>query len=487
MARRNLVKHRVALSLACLLVALLATLPPLLAPTPPAAAAGAAYQAVSPEYGISMFLYGNRGTSERDLGLARALGFGWQKSLFRWRDLEGNCKGCFTWDEADRIVQASSQAGLKIIARIDFQPNWARADGAQNGAPDRDQDFADFIGAFVDRYKAGSPHGTVAAIEVWNEVNLQREWGSPISPQAAADYVRLLGRAYTAAKAADPSVTVVTAGLSPTGWSDATAQPDDQYLQWLFAAGLKAGLNYDVLGAHANTQCPSVEADFGACPVLADRMGHPSFYFRRVEQLRAIQEAAGDGAAQIWLLEFGWTTDPVNPAYAWYATTEERKASLFLDAFGYAASRWAPWIGVMTVWTLADPRWGPSDEQAYWAITNPDGSTRPAYDRLLQAAQQGQLPALGGLSAAAAPGPAPGAPSGTVGPGLGQPRVAGTDGGGLNLRAAPDGSAAVLRVLSEGTPLEVLGGPEQAAGTSWYHVRAPGGQEGWVAADFVAP
>jgi hypothetical protein len=336
-------------------------------PAPPAGAveaAAAPYRAASPEYGISMFLYGNRATSERDLGLAQALGFGWQKSLFRWRDLEGACKGCYAWDEADRIVQASAAAGLKIIARLDFQPTWARADGAHNGAPDNYQDFADFVGAFVDRYKAGSPHGTVQAIEVWNEVNLLREWGSPISPQSAADYVRLLARAYTAAKAADPSVTVVTAGLSPTGWTDHTAQPDDEYLRWLFGAGLKAGVNYDVLGAHANTQCPSVEAEFGACPVLADRMGHPSFYFRRVEQLRAIQEAAGDGAAQIWLLEFGWTTDPVNPAYAWYATTEERKAGLFLEAFRYAAGRWAPWIGVMTVWTLADPRWGPSDEQA---------------------------------------------------------------------------------------------------------------------------
>ena len=37
-----------------------------------------------------------------------------------------------------------------------------------------------------------------------------------------ADYVRLLGLAYKAAKGADPTVTVITAGLSPTGVSRAT-------------------------------------------------------------------------------------------------------------------------------------------------------------------------------------------------------------------------------------------------------------------------
>lgn len=504
-------KHRTAVSIACLLLAMLAALSPLLIVGPAASAAGAAYQAASPEYGISMFLYGNRATTQRDLELARALGFGWQKSLFRWRDLEGACKGCYTWDEADRIVQASAQAGLQIIARLDFQPGWARADGANNGAPDNAQDFADFVGAFVERYRAGSPHGTVAAIEVWNEVNLLREWGSPISPQAAADYVRLLERAYQAAKAADPSVTVVTAGLSPTGWTDHTAQPDDEYLQWLFAAGLKAGVNYDVLGAHANTQCPSVEAEFGACPVLAERMGHPSFYFRRVEQLRAIQEAHGDGAAQIWLLEFGWTTDPVNPAYAWYATTEERKASLFVEAFHYAATRWAPWIGVMTVWTLADPRWGPSDEQVYWAITNPDGSPRPAYARLLQASQQGQLPALGaaprprnasttptpssGRRAAATPTPKPassGGPVGDIRPPSLPPLESETQklrviDSGVNLRSGPSVDALVVRVLEFGEEVTALGGVRQLEGRSWRNIRTADGQDGWVAEEFLAP
>src|SRR5215211_5259313 len=85
-------------------------------------------RASSPEYGMSVFLYGNPDTTGRDLGKLQALGFRWQKSLFRWRDSEGAGKGRLDWTESDRVVSASAAAGLKIIGRLDFQPDWARGD-----------------------------------------------------------------------------------------------------------------------------------------------------------------------------------------------------------------------------------------------------------------------------------------------------------------------------------------------------------------------
>jgi hypothetical protein len=446
-----------------------------------AAAAAGGYGAASPEYGMSVFVYGNPATTPRDLGKLQALGFGWQKSLFPWRDIEAGCKGCFNWSEADRVVRASADAGLKIIARLDFQPSWARKGGASNGPPDNYQDYADFVRAFVDRYKTGSPNGTVQAIEVWNEVNLDREWGGgPINRQAAADYVRFLSLAYKAAKKADPGVTVITAGLSPTGVSSDSAQPDDVYLQWLFQSGLKG--NYDVLGANANVQCPCVEADPGSAPGFE----HPSFYFRRIEQLRDIMVASGDADKQVWLMEFGWTTDKVHPSYSWYATSEDKKSELIVQAFKFASERWAPWIGVMTLWTVADPNWSAQDEQVWWSVTNPDGSPRPAFDRLLQARTIGQLPLLGPAPAAGS-GPASAAPD----PGSGSPggrlRVAGTEGANLVLRAAPSTSAARIKGLAPGTVLEDTGGVQQSEGRDWRSVRDPEGAEGWVAADFVEP
>ncbi len=454
---------------ACLLLCLLAA---------PSFAAQGTSRANSPEYGLNAFLWDQPATTERDVALVQALGFGWVKLLFPWAGIEKEAKGAYNWTEADRVVRAANAGGLKIIARLDRQPRWARADRAPTGPPNNYQDYADFVSAFVSRYKAGSPLGTVHAIQVWNEPNLDREWGGqrPIDRRSAADYVRLLGTAYRAAKAADPSVTVIAGSLAPTGWQGPEAMPDDQYLRAMFESGLKG--NYDVLGANANVQCPSVEAEPGACPVMAQRMWHPSFYFRRVEQLRDIMVAHGDGDKQIWLMEFGWTTDTIHEGYSWYATDEATKAELIVRAFQYARERWSPWIGVMALWTVADPAWGPQDEQVWWSITNPDGTPRPAYERLARAVEAGQL--LGGARPRVARGPHAGAaaPGALISPAIAAPpdpsasptpptdpspaqaaapvtaepapaptgeerlRVVGTDGAGVNLRTAPSLGAA---------------------------------------------
>jgi polysaccharide biosynthesis protein PslG len=342
----------------------------------------------SPDYGLSMFLWGQSPTTDRDLKIASGANFHWQKTLFQWRTIEGTCKGCYDWTEADRVVKASTSNGIKTIARIDFQPDWARKDLARNGPPDNYQDYADFISAFANRYRPGSTIGTVDAIEVWNEVNLNREWGNQaINPQQAADYVRFLTLAYKAAHAAQPGIVIITAGLSPTGVKTNDAWDDAEYLQWLFDAGLKGGINYDVLGAHGNTQAPEVDVALNSLPAFA----HASFYFRRVEQLRDVQVRAGDADRQIWLLEFGWTADKIHPNYAWFAVSEDKKADNIVKAFQYAKQHWAPWIGVMTLWTLSDPNWTADREEYWWAIDNPDGTPRAALNAVRAASASGSI------------------------------------------------------------------------------------------------
>lgn len=339
------------------------------------------------DYGIHMFIADEPATTERDLHMATDAGFHWQKSLFQWREIEGDGKGQFDWTDSDRIVRASNAAGLKIIARLDFEPDWARADHAHNGPPDKYQDYWDFVSAFVSRYRDGSSIGRVHAIEVWNEPNLDREWGDqPINQQSAADYVRLLGGAYQAAHAADPHVVVLTAGLSPSGVSDGHSADDVEYLKWMYAAGLSG--KFDVLGAHANTQAPEVSVALG----LLKDFPHPSFYFRRIEQLRQVMVDNGDAARQMWLTEWGWTADTVHPAYAWFAVSEAKKASNLVDAFVYARQNWTPWMGVMTVWTLPDPTWTRDREEYWWAIANPDGTPRAAYSLIKQNRLGGLLP-----------------------------------------------------------------------------------------------
>jgi polysaccharide biosynthesis protein PslG len=341
----------------------------------------------SPDYGVHMFIWGQPSTTQRDLHLATDAGFRWQKSLFQWRDIERGGKGQFDWSESDRVVRASAAAGVRIIARLDFEPLWARKDHAHNGPPDDYQDYWDFVSAFVTRYRTASTIGRVHAIEVWNEPNLDREWGDQaIGPDSAADYVRLLGGAYLAAHAADPNIIVLSAGLSPTGVIDAHSADDLEYLKWMYRAGVSG--KFDALGVNANAQAPEVAAAFGSLK----NFDHPSFYFRRVEQLRQVMVDNGDAARQIWLLEWGWTADTVHPAYSWFAVSEQKKADNVVEAFKFARAQWSPWIGVMVLWTLADPTWDASREEYWWAITNPDGSPRAAYTSVRAARTTGALP-----------------------------------------------------------------------------------------------
>ena len=359
-------------------------------PQPTTWAAGNVYRAKSPEYGMNVFVWGNPTTTARDLNKLKDASFTWQKTLFQWREIEP-VRGQFRWDEADRVVRASAQAGVKIIARLDFQPAWARADGAHNGPPDNYADFGNFVTALANRYRAGSPIGQLHAIEVWNEPNLAREWGgAPINEAQAGDYVRLLKTGYEAAKSVDPSIVIITGGLSPTGWSDDTARPDDQYLQWMYDAGARD--YFDVLGAHGPgfKAPPSVSPEEAASSPLYG--GHRSFTFRRVEDLRQIMVDNGDEAKQIWLLEFGWTTDEMNPAYAWHRVTPDEHAQYILDSYKWASQNWSPWIGVMALWTLPDPRWNADREELWWAVANQDGTDRPAMRRLAEARRSGELP-----------------------------------------------------------------------------------------------
>lgn len=62
--------------------------------------------------------------------------------------------------------------------------------------------------------------------------------------------------------------------------------------------------------------------------------------------------------------------------------------------------------------------------------------------------------------------------------------VEGTGGNGLTMRDAPQGAQVV--VLPEGTLLTVLDSePTESGGINWRLVRAVGGEEGWVAEDFL--
>ncbi len=335
----------------------------------------------SPDYGIHVFMWWKPDTALRDLGLVQDMGFTWVKQKFPWREIEGIEKGQYDWYRTDYIVDETEKAGLKLLVRLDQQPYWSEpADNQwqENGPPGDMADFADFCGAVATRYR-----GRIDAYQVWNEPNLTREWGNrPPDPVA---YTELLRACYTAIKAADPDAVVVSAGLAPTGTDSAEAMPDTAFLQGMYDAG--AAAYFDVLGANA----PGYKAPPELDPAAAEAPeygGGRWFAFRHVEDLRALMVANGDGHKQVAILELGWTTDQVNPDYAWHAVDEATQADYLVRAYQYAAAHWRPWVGLMTTIYIAEWEWTPENEQWWWAVVLPDGTPRPAYFALKEMAKE---------------------------------------------------------------------------------------------------
>lgn len=331
----------------------------------------------SPEYGMQAFLWWRPEVASRDMGMIQDAGFGWVKQNIGWRELEGASKGAYDWSRVDWIVSECNKLQLDLLVRIDHQPKWTGGNYPTNGPPDNYADLGDFLHAMATRYK-----GRIRAYEIWNEPNLAREWGGR-APNAA-QYVALLGEAYRRIKQVDPNAMVVSAGLTPTGTQPPVAVPDDVYLEQMYQVmGGNSDGYFDVLGVHG--------AGFKAPPELSpdeaasspDYGGQRFFCFRRVEDLRRIMERYGDGDKQVAVLEFGWTSDPIRPEYAWHRVEEETKADYFVRAYQWAKENWSPWIGLMSLIYIADPDWDPEiHEQYWWAISDPgypDFRPRPAY------------------------------------------------------------------------------------------------------------
>ncbi len=334
----------------------------------------------SPDYAAQVFLWGNA-ASDRDLNLAKDAGLRWVKQSFEWRYIEPHVKGQYDWGEPDRVVAAVNGAGLKLVARIDNQPEWVRADKVFPvvGPPDKLSDFTDFLSAVATRYK-----GKIQAYQIWNEPNLAREWGN--KPPDAKAYTEMLKAAYQTIKAADPDAVVISAGLAPTTASGAIATPDVEYLKQMYKAGLKG--NVDMVGVHAaGYKAPPETSPDDTAKNPAYNHGEGAngriYCFRHVEDLRQVMVDNGDAGRRVAVLEMGWTSDTrPNSPYKWHSVTEDEKADYLVRAFQFAKQSWQPWIGVMSVIYIASPFWTKDAEQYYWAITNPDGTTRPAYTAL---------------------------------------------------------------------------------------------------------
>ncbi len=297
------------------------------------------------DYGIQI----DPGNIGESVGGAADLGMRWAKWQVQWKDFEGGGPGQRNWP--DDVVNAFSGAGISLMASIVKAPQWARGanpDMSVEGPPADPNTYASFVGEFAGRYC-----GRVKAIEVWNEQNLHYEWGN--ERLDAARYVRLLGAAYRAIKAACPSMIVVSGAPTPTGALPPAAIRDTTYLEQMYRAGLKnvsdaIGVHPSGFGNPPDVRFQDWQAGNYSRP---SHVADPSFYFRNtLEQYRNIMVKYGDGGKRLWPTEFGWaSTGNPFPGYE-YATynSEQQQAEYIVRA--YELMRNWGWVGVAFLWNL---------------------------------------------------------------------------------------------------------------------------------------
>ena len=284
-------------------------------------------------YGIQAFLWWDGGEVGYTLDWTMLMNFRYVKQTFAWRDME-RVQGEWLFGEADKVIHEVTRRDLKLVARLGKTPDWSHSlEGDFLDAPPDGLDlWRNYCFTVADRYQ-----GQIAAYQIWNEPNLEREWGN--QPPNAEDYVTLLQVCSEAIREADPEAILISAGLSPTGRMDDVAHRDDIYFDQMYRHDFQQYI--DVVGVHA----PGFSRPIYG-PDDAERDGNGRWAtFRRVEDLRKIMIAHNDATRQMAILEVGYTTDTVNPDYAWFAVDEETQAQYLEEAYLYAAEHWRPWVG----------------------------------------------------------------------------------------------------------------------------------------------
>lgn len=287
---------------------------------------------------------------DRTLRQIAPLRMGWIKLQAAWEWLQPGYAGQF--EQNFRLfqlhVQAAKKNSSKVLLSIAKAPTWARnVNPDEDGPPDDLRQLTGFIGVLLDKL---GPY--IDAIEIWNEPNLKREWTGDLAFNGAG-YMELFRVGYDAVRAYSPNITVITAGLAPTGNSENISVDDRAFLQQMYQEGL-AGYHDIAIGIHPYSW--GNPPDFVCCNHVEGQGwdDRPQFFFlQTIRDYSDIIRANGHNV-QMWATEFGWATwegYPTQPPDPWMRYNSPlNQMEYTLRALQIGQSR--PDIGVMILWNL---------------------------------------------------------------------------------------------------------------------------------------
>jgi len=259
---------------------------------------------------------------------------------------------------AGRIQQAHAN-GFKVLLSIP---------GANHSSIDFNA-YASFLGGVA----ALGPN----AIEIWNEMNIDREW--PAGQISPASYVTsMLAPAYNAIKAANPGVMVISGAPAPTGFFGGCGGGgcnDDLYVAGMAAAG--AASYMDCIGIHYNEGIISPNQTSG------DPRNPSNHYTRYFWGMVNTYWNAFGGARPLCFTELGYLSGTdyggVPAGFSWAGSTSvSQHAQWLAEAASLAAGSGK--VRMMIVFNVDFTTYG-ADPQAGYAMVRADGSC-PACETL---------------------------------------------------------------------------------------------------------
>jgi hypothetical protein len=323
---------------------------------------------------------------KRGLEMVREMGAPWVVEFFPWAYYE-KAKGQFDFASADRIVDHANRQGLTVIARLGFVPEWARPSQTTftHLDPGNYADFADFAAAFASHFK-----GRVSHFVVWNEPNLQNEWGMRRVDPAA--YVEMLRAVYPSIKRANPDAIVLAGALAPTTERNRDVALNDlAYLEEMYATARVAhrvsNTGYGIRNMPIQNRQSAIEHlpwdalavhNYGSTLPPEAPPAPDTINFRRAELLREIMMKHGDDSP-VYITETGWNDD-VN----WVnGVTPAQRIDYTLRALDYAKSNW-PWVRSVAFWVfkLPAPARGYRD---HFTFVTPSLEPLPIYEEVKRA------------------------------------------------------------------------------------------------------
>lgn len=316
----------------------------------------------------------------QQIELARSVGVSAVRIDIHWAWIESIEPGPASWDQdqidwLDAFLDSLSGSNTEILATVLNTPCWASTDPNKNCAafdydwrypPTNPQDYADFAGELVKRYR-----GRIKYWEIWNEPNFPGFWTNP-NP---GTYTELLKAVYPVVKANDPTAIVIGGSLAP--WNGTPEYPVNTltYLDGMYSAGAKG--YFDRLSFHPYTD--------GNSPTWYDSRWPMHSYSYSVPAIRQRMLSHGD-TSHILLTEIGWTTVPTGCSDCWTPTlpkTETEQAAYMAEAINIAKT----WDYVETFfwYELVDMVQPPDPEvvsfEHYFGLFRKDYSAKPAAGR----------------------------------------------------------------------------------------------------------